>query len=83
MLRRGLDGDLSPRFNNSAKDTTKMVILATPKRNEGPKRSVPSPYRWCYGIFVLELIASRHIEVFVGSCALLHIDQAHIVAQAQ
>lgn len=83
MLRRGLDEDLSPRFNNSAKDTTKMAIMATPKCNEGPKHCVPSPYRWCYGIFVLELIASRHIEVFVGSCALLHVDQAHIVAQAQ
>ena len=60
-----------------------MAIMATPKCNEGPKRCVPSPYRWYYVIFVLELVASRHVEVFVGSCALLHVDQAHIVAQAQ
>ena len=57
--------------------------MATPKCNEGPKRAFRALIVGVMEYFVLELIASRHIEVFVGACALLHVDQAHIVAQAQ
>lgn len=35
----------------------------------------------CFTAELLELIGSRKVEILVGSGALLHIDEAHIVAQ--
>ena len=54
--------------------------------------SNPLPYLQCHsgrGLWygggftaeLLELIGSRKVEILVGSGALLHIDEAHIVAQ--